>query len=88
MAERQLARGPELFPDGIPAGWRGAEIEAHGLAVGPATPVSFAVRWHGERPAVLWELTGDPLELRAPAVAPAWRTSAPAGEALWPAGSS
>jgi hypothetical protein len=88
LTERQLARGPELFPHGIPPGWRGAEIEAHGLAVGPATTLSFAVRWHGEHPAVLWELTGDPVELRAPAVDPAWRTSAPSGEALWRARSS
>jgi hypothetical protein len=82
-AERLLARGPVLFPDGIPAGWRGAEIEAHGLVVGPATTLSFAVRWHGEHPAVLWELAGEPVGLRAPAVDPAWRTTARAGEALW-----
>jgi hypothetical protein len=88
VAERQLVRGPVLFPDGIPAAWRGAELEAHGLAVGPATTLSFAVRWHGARPAVLWQQTGQPLELRAPAVDPAWRTSAPSGEALWRAGSS
>ncbi len=88
LTERQLARGPVLFPDGIPAGWRGAEIEAHGLVVGPATTMSFAVRWHGEHPAVLWELTGDPVELYAPAVDPAWRTTAPSGETLWRAGAS
>jgi hypothetical protein len=83
LAERQLARGPVLFPDGIPAAWRGAEVEAHGLATGPATMLSFAVRWHGAHPAVLWEQAGEPLELRAPAVDRTWRTSAPAGEALW-----
>ena len=48
--ERRLARGAALFPDGIPAAWRGSHVEAHGLAVGPATRLSFAVRWHGERP--------------------------------------
>ena len=81
--ERRLARGPTLFPDGIPAAWRGAELEAHDLAVGPATTLSFAVRWHGAHPAVLWQVTGEPVELRAPAVDPAWRTSAASGEALW-----
>ena len=37
-----------LLPDGIPAAWRGVDFEAHGLPVGPASTVSFAVRWHGE----------------------------------------
>jgi hypothetical protein len=82
--ERRLARGPALLPDGIPDAWRGASLEAHGVPAGPVSTVSFAVRWHGDRPAVLWEVSGEPVELCAPAVAPAWRSSAPAGEALWP----
>ena len=81
--ERRLARGPTLLPDGIPAAWRGAALEAHDLAIGPATTLSFAVRWHGAHPAVLWQVTGEPVELRAPAVDPTWRTRAPSGEALW-----
>jgi hypothetical protein len=84
-AERRLARGRMLFPDGIPPSWRGSDLEAHGLAVGVATRLSFAVRWHGQRPALLWEVTGQPVELRAPAVDPNWRTSEPSGEVLWPA---
>ncbi|MET0458632.1 MAG: hypothetical protein ABW195_05265 [Ilumatobacteraceae bacterium] len=81
--ERRLAAGPVLLPSGIPEAWRGSNFEAHGLPVGPASTVSFAVRWHGEHAAVLWEVTGDPVELCAPAVDPAWRTSAPSGDALW-----
>jgi hypothetical protein len=81
--ERRLARGPVLFPEGIPKQWRGSGVEAHGLVAGPATRLSFAVRWHGERPAVLWELDGETVELSAPAVDPSWRTSQPSGEALW-----
>ena len=81
--ERRLARGPTILPDGIPAAWRGAPLEAHDLAIGPATTLSFAVRWHGVHPAVLWQVTGEPVELRAPAVDPTWRTRVPSGEALW-----
>ena len=81
--ERRLARGPVLFPEGIPRPWRGSSVEAHGLAAGPATQLSFAVRWHGDRPAVLWEVAGEPVELSAPAVAPSWRTRQPSGEVLW-----
>jgi hypothetical protein len=81
--ERHLACGALLLPAGIPASWRGVDFEAHGLVVAASTTLSFAVRWHGERPAVLWELTGDLIELRAPAVDPGWRTTAASGEALW-----
>ena len=85
--ERALVAGPVLLRGGIPPAWRGSSIEAHGLPAGPASTISFAVRWHGERPAVLWEVTGDPVELRAPAVDPSWRASSSRGEALWaPAG--
>jgi len=83
--ERRFADGATLFPQGMPTGWRGAGLEAHGLAIGPATRLSFAVRWHGERPALLWEQDGDPLALHAPAIDPSWASAAPRGETLWPA---
>ncbi len=73
-----------LFPDGIPAAWFGQSFDAYGLPVGPATALSLAVRWHGPRPAVLWEQLGDPVTLTAPTVAPDWATGEAAGEALWP----
>jgi hypothetical protein len=81
--ERQLAAAGVLLPGGIPEGWRGQHFEAHGLPVGPASTVSFAVRWHGEHAAVLWEVEGPAVALSAPAVDPAWRTSDLTGEALW-----
>ncbi|HEY3485955.1 MAG TPA: hypothetical protein VGK49_11255 [Ilumatobacteraceae bacterium] len=83
--ERRLALDGVLLPEGLPREWLGASFEVHGVPVGCASTVSYAVRWHGERPAVLWEVTGDPAELTAPAIDPTWRTSAPSGEALWPA---
>jgi hypothetical protein len=76
-----LCRG-DLFPGGIPAAWRGIDLEAHGLPAGPASTLSFALRWHGANAAVLWEVDGPAVELSAPAVDPAWRTSRPCGEAL------
>jgi hypothetical protein len=81
----QLACDGELLPAGIPADWLGAPVEVHGVPVGPASTVSFALRWHGERPAVLWEVAGADVELTAPAVAPGWRSTDRTGEALWPA---
>jgi len=47
--------------------------------------VSYAIRWHGQRPAVLWEIDGPVVPLTASVVAPGWSTAAPKGEALWPA---
>ncbi len=49
-----------------------------------SSSVSLAVRWHGARPAVLWEQAGAPIELSAPVAAPGWTAEAPTGEALWP----
>jgi hypothetical protein len=43
------------------------------------------VRWHGERPAVLWEQTDPGTDLTAPVCAPDWHTTELRGEALWPA---
>ncbi|MCB0985140.1 MAG: hypothetical protein R2694_01075 [Ilumatobacteraceae bacterium] len=84
-AELALADGPTLLPGGLPADWVGTNFEAYQVPTGPASTVSFAVRWHGARPALLWEQHGRPVDLTAPAVAPAWRTADVKGETLWPA---
>jgi hypothetical protein len=63
--------------------WRGQPVDvrdaptAHGRA-------SFSVRWHGERPALLWELE-DPAEgltISAPGLDPVWTTTEARGEVL------
>ena len=81
--ERRLATGGELLPIGIPTPWRGASFEVHRVPTGVSSSVSFAVRWHGERPAILWEQIGDRSTLSAPETDPGWITSEPSGEALW-----
>jgi hypothetical protein len=88
--EQRLARSrgdgtAELLAGGVPAPWLGANFEVYGLPIGPATTISYAMRWHGERPAVLWETEGPTVPLTAPSAAPGWSTAEPAGEALWPA---
>jgi hypothetical protein len=43
--------------------------------------LAFAVRWHGARPALLWDAPAG-LELSAPALDPAWSSAEAAGETL------
>lgn len=81
--ESQFAAEGALFPQGIPAAWRGASIEAHGIPTGASSSISLAVRWHGARPAILWEQIGPPVTLSSPGIAPTWQSREPAGEALW-----
>ena len=76
--------GGRLLPFGMPTGWMGANFEVYGLSTGAGGEVSFAIRWHGDRPAVLWEQQGEPCVLTAPVLAPGWSTSDTKGETLWP----
>jgi hypothetical protein len=69
----------------VPEAWYGQGIEVHDAPTRFGT-LSFAVRWHGERPALLWELAPhDPdtaVVLTCPGLDPSWRTTKPRGEAL------
>lgn len=49
-----------LLSHGIPEPWWGASFDVRDLPADPFRAVSFAVRWHGARPAVLWEVNGAP----------------------------
>lgn len=69
----------------LPEDWKGEGIEVHGAPTELGT-VSFAVRWHGERPALLWNVEARPgvdaVQLVAPGLSPRWSTTQRAGEAL------
>ncbi len=82
--ERRLVVGSALFPHGIPLAWIGSNFEVYDVPTGPSSSISFAVRWHGARPAILWEQSGEVQVLTAPSLDPAWSTADPTGEALWP----
>jgi hypothetical protein len=63
-----------------PDEWRGLAVDVRDAPTRRGT-VSFAVRWHGTRPALLWEVpAGTPV--RAPGLDPAWSSNEPAGETL------
>ncbi|CAB5060376.1 unannotated protein [freshwater metagenome] len=69
--------------------WFGSPVEAHGLRTRWGV-ASFALRWHGERPALLWEVipgsgvdpTGSGPHFTAPGLDPSWSATGWTGEAL------
>ncbi|MFM8554067.1 MAG: hypothetical protein ACKOBO_05575 [Acidimicrobiales bacterium] len=88
VESRFLAPSPSggscaVLPDGVPEGWKGASFEAHGLVADPVRTLSYAVRWHGHRPAVLWEVSGAPgLVITAGGDNEQWHTTEQSGETL------
>jgi hypothetical protein len=66
----------------LPPAWVGQPLEVHDAPTRAAGLVSYAVRWHGDRPALLWECERLPTTMRAPGLDPAWSTSEPRGDVL------
>ena len=75
-------RGPaiDLLPE-FPSAWLGLNLAAHDVPLRDGV-VAFAVRWHGERPALLWE-TSAAVELRSPVLGGSWATRDRSGEVLF-----
>lgn len=69
----------------VPRSWYGRGLEVH-HAPTRFGHLSYAIRWHEERPALLWEITGsvDPtgVVLRCPGLDPDWSTTELRGETL------
>ena len=63
----------DLFP-GFPSEWLGRSVAVHN-AVSNSGPVSFALRWHGGRPALLWDAPAA-TTLRASRLDPTWHVVA------------
>jgi hypothetical protein len=66
----------------LPPRWRGGSLAVHDAPTRAGGRISYAVRWHGERPAVLWECERPEVRLRAPGLDPEWATGEQRGEAL------
>ncbi len=77
----------DLLPT-FPSAWRGGNLEVHGAATSHGL-VSFGIRWHGYRPALLWDaelhesdLAAGRFTIRCPGLDPSWSTTEPKGETL------
>lgn len=68
-----------VLPD-FPMEWLGQSVTVNNVPTRHG-PVSFALRWHGTRPALLWDVPAT-LRVRAPMLDPAWEAIGNAGEAL------
>jgi hypothetical protein len=73
----------EVFPFGIPETWWGTSVDCRGLIGDPHRSLSFSVRWHGARPALLWEVAGPAgLVLTGGSADGEWHTADSSGETL------
>jgi hypothetical protein len=72
-------QGIALFDD-WPREWVGQAIDVRDVPTRRG-PVSSSVRWHGDRPALLWEGPSG-VTFTAPGLDPAWSSDQPRGEAL------
>lgn len=81
--------GIALLPGPVDA-WFGSAVAAHDLPT-VFGRLSFAVRWHGARPALLWDLAvrtgvdgsaGGSVRLAVPGLDPTWTSDEPCAEAL------
>jgi hypothetical protein len=73
-----------VLSPGVPRSWFGQGWEVHDLPTAGGR-LSYAVRWHDERAALLWELQPHddaPVQMTAPLLDPSWSTTEVRGEAL------
>lgn len=73
------ANAVDILP-GFRAEWLGHNIAVRDIPLRSGR-LSYAIRWHGERPALLWEAPAG-CELRAGGLDPGWSSTEAAGETL------
>jgi len=81
---RDVDGGLALSPV-VPEAWLGQGWEVHDAPTERGR-LSYAIRWHGDRPALLWELDPHPelgaARITVPGLDVAWSTTEPRGEVL------
>jgi hypothetical protein len=82
---REVGGGGLALSSLVPAAWYGQGWEVHDAPTAHGR-LSYAVRWHGERPALLWELDphpgSGPVRITAPGLDPTWSSDELRGDAL------
>ena len=82
LIDDSLLKRIDLLPE-VPAEWFGRPVDVRGFGTFWGR-ISFSVRWHGRRPALLWERAGshDRVELRCGGLDPSWSSVERHGETL------
>jgi hypothetical protein len=78
---REEGEGSVALCTVFPPEWAGQPLEVHDAPTHSGR-LSYALRWHGDRPALLWESERRGVHLTAPGLDPTWSTTEPSGEAL------
>ena len=73
-------RGEVELLQHLPAEWAGAPLEVYNIPLRGGF-ISYAIRWHGIRPALLWESTGV-RKITIPGIDPTFSTTEASGEFL------
>ena len=93
MLFRETGEGGLALCSMLPDDWTGQDVEVRDAPTHHGT-LSFALRWHGERPALLWELDrrepdrASAVRLTCPGLDPAWSSTEVRGEALLSTGAA
>jgi hypothetical protein len=77
---RETAGGVALLTL-FPPDWAGQPLEVHDAPTHSGR-ISYALRWHGDRPALLWQCERPGVTLTVPGLDRSFSTLEPAGEAL------
>ena len=78
---REEADGRLALASVFPPEWAGQPLEVHDAPTHYGR-ISYALRWHGDRPAVLWQCERPGVTLTVPGLAPSFSTTEQEGEAL------
>ena len=78
---RETPAGGVALATIFPPEWAGQPLEVHDAPTHYGR-VSYALRWHGDRPALLWQCERPGVTLTVPGLDRSFSTSDPSGEAL------
>jgi len=81
MLVREAPAGGLALATVFPPEWAGQPLEVHDAPTRYGR-ISYALRWHGDRPALLWHCERPGVPLTAPGLDPSFSTTDLSGEAL------
>ena len=81
VAVRETPTGGLALATIFPPEWAGKPLEVHDAPTHHGR-ISYALRWHGDRPALLWQCERSGVPLTVPGLDPSFATTEQSGEAL------